>query len=129
MSNRKMSATSLPMSRVAKIMQSAAGVSHVNHDVIALTTKATELFLMDLARRAYDLRQGQERSSTLEYEDICELIHQDVRYDFLRDTTPPKIKFSEALKLVKENERKKGIVASPEVEESASMNADDDAEE
>lgn len=129
MSNRKMSSTSLPMSRVAKIMQSAAGVSQVNHDVIALTTKATELFLMDLARRAYDLREGDERSNTLEYEDICELIHRDVRYDFLRDTTPPKIKFSEALVLVKENERRRGIVVPQADEDSASMPPEDNAEE
>lgn len=91
-------------------MQSAAGVTHVNHDVIALTTKATELFLMDFARRAYDLQDGEDKSNSLEYEDVRRLVHTDPRYEFLRDTTPAKIRFEDALKLVEANKRKKDDV-------------------
>lgn len=58
---------------------------------------------MDLARRAYDQSSDEEiRSNVLEYDDITRLVHSDSRYDFLIDTTPKRIKFSEALKLVTE---------------------------
>lgn len=63
---------------------------------------------MDFARRAYDQSTDEEfRSNVLEYDDIQKLVHSDPRYDFLMDTTPKRIKFSEALKLVEEaNQRK-----------------------
>lgn len=56
---------------------------------------------MDFARRAYDQSSDEEfRSNVLEYDDIHKLVHSDPRYDFLSDTTPKRIKFSEALELV-----------------------------
>lgn len=63
---------------------------------------------MDFARRAYDQSSDEEfRSNILEYDDIQKLVHSDPRYGFLTDTTPRRIKYSEALKLVEEaNERK-----------------------
>lgn len=62
---------------------------------------------MDFARRAYDQSSDEEfRSNSLEYDDIQKLVHTDSRYDFLMDTIPKRIKFSEALKLYDEaNER------------------------
>lgn len=62
---------------------------------------------MDLARRAYDQSSDEEfRSNILEYDDIQKLVHSDTRYDFLTDTIPKRMKFSEAIKLVTEaNER------------------------
>lgn len=63
---------------------------------------------MDLARRAYDQSSNEEfQSNALEYEDIQKLVHSDQRYDFLTDTIPKKIKFSEALKLVEEANKRK----------------------
>ena len=60
---------------------------------------------MDFARRAYDQSSDEEfRSNVLEYDDIQKLVHSDERYDFLMDTTPKRIKFSEAKKLVEEKE-------------------------
>lgn len=41
MSKKKATATSLPLSRTAKIMNSAVGVESVNPDIVALATKAT----------------------------------------------------------------------------------------
>lgn len=41
MSKKKATAISLPLSRTAKIMTSAVGVESVNHDIVALATKAT----------------------------------------------------------------------------------------
>lgn len=66
---------------------------------------------MDFARRAYDQSSEEEfRSNTLEYDDIQRLVHTDPRYDFLIDTIPKRMKFSEALKLVEEaNKRQQEI--------------------
>ena len=62
---------------------------------------------MDFARRAYDQSSDEEfRSNVLEYGDIQKLVHRDPRYDFLIDTTPKRIKFSEALKLVEEAKKR-----------------------
>lgn len=98
MSKKKATAISLPISRTAKIMTSAVGVESVNQDIVATATKATEIFLTDFARRAYELSE----SNILEYDDMTNLVHNDPRYDFLVDTTPKRIKFGEALKLIEE---------------------------
>lgn len=71
-----------------------------------MSPNCQEIFLMDFAQRAYDQSSGDEiRSDTLEYDDIHKLVHSDSRYDFLADTIPKKIKFSEALKMVEESNR------------------------
>lgn len=101
-SKKKATAISLPLSRTAKIMTSAVGVDGVNQDIVALATKATEIFLTDFARRAHELSS----SNVLEYDDIQRLVQDDPRYDFLIDTTPKKIKFSEALELIEANKKK-----------------------
>jgi len=76
---------------------------------------------MDLARRAYDQSSDEEfRSNVLEYDDIQKLVHSDSRYDFLMDTIPKRIKFSEALKLVEEaNKRKEALTCQVEEEKEA----------
>lgn len=98
MSKKKATSISLPMSRTMKIMTSAVGVESVNQDAVAIATKATEIFLTDFARRAYELSD----SNILDYDDITRLVHSDPRYDFIVDTTPKRIKFSEALKLIEQ---------------------------
>lgn len=57
---------------------------------------------MDFARRAYDQasEDAEFGSNVLEYDDIQRLVHSDPRYNFLIDTIPKRIKFSEACKLV-----------------------------
>lgn len=79
-------------------MTSAVGVDGVTQDIVALATKATEIFLADFACRAYD----RASDDNLDYGDIQELVHDDPRYEFLIDTIPKKIKFSEAAKLAQE---------------------------
>lgn len=63
---------------------------------------------MDFAQRAYDQSSEEEfGSNVLEYDDIHKLVHSDSRYDFLEDSIPKKIKFSEALVLVEEANKKR----------------------
>lgn len=81
-------------------MNSSVGVESVHPDIVALATKATELFLTDLARKAFE--NFKTSSNVLDYEDMQKLIHTDPRYDFLVDTAPARIKFSDALLLHEE---------------------------
>lgn len=116
MSKKKATSTCLPLSRTAKIMNSAVGVDSVNQDIVALATKATEIFLMDFARRAYDQSSDEEfKSNILEYDDIQKLVHSDPRYEFLTETIPKRIKFKDALELVQaRNNQNKPPPAPPE---------------
>uniref|UniRef100_A0A6G1S9X0 Chromatin accessibility complex protein 1 n=1 Tax=Aceria tosichella TaxID=561515 RepID=A0A6G1S9X0_9ACAR len=110
MSKKKATSISLPMSRTMKIMTSAVGVESVNQDAVAIATKATEIFLTDFARRAYELSD----SNILDYDDITRLVHSDPRYDFIVDTTPKRIKFSEALKLIEQSKEGEPNLDEPE---------------
>lgn len=112
MSKKKATSISLPMSRTMKIMMSAIGVEYVCQDAAAIVTKATEIFLTDFARRAYELSD----SNVIDYDDITNLVHSDPRYDFIIDTTPKRIKFSEAVKLV-QMARKRGIPLDEEADD------------
>ena len=95
MSKKKATATCLPMSRTARIMNSAIGVDCVNQDMIALATKATEIFIQDLTRKAYEL--SDDDSNVITYDDIQRLVHAEPQYDFLVEWIPKRMKFSEAL--------------------------------
>lgn len=54
MSKKKITAISLPLSRTTKIMNSAVCAESVDQDIVALATKATEIFLTDFVRLAYE---------------------------------------------------------------------------
>lgn len=102
-------------------MSSAVGVESVSQDIVALATKATEIFLTDFIRRAYDQASETDdaeefKSNVLEYNDLQALVHNDQRYEFLIDAVPKKIKFNEALRLYNEvNEREQQRVDDLEV--------------
>lgn len=121
MSKKKATAITLPLSRTSKIMSSAVGVESVSQDIVALATKATEIFLTDFIRRAYEQASeaddGEEfKSNVLEYNDLQALVHNDQRYEFLVDAVPKKIKFNEALRLYNEtNEREQQRLEELEV--------------
>jgi adenylate kinase family enzyme len=115
MSKKKATSISLPMSRTMKIMTSAVGVESVTQDAVAIATKATEIFLTDFARRAYMMSD----SNVIDYDDITNLVHSDPRYDFIVDTTPKRIKFSEALKLIEEAKKREKAEEELEPEQDA----------
>lgn len=82
---------------------------------------------MDLARGAYDQSSDEEfRSNSLEYDDIQKLVHSNPKYEFLRDTIPQRIKFSEALKLVEEANRRQEAPKEEEEEEEVENGNNDD---
>lgn len=84
-------------------MNSAIGVEHVNQDMIALATKATEIFIQDLTRKAYELSDA---TNLISYDDVQKLIHQEEIYDFLVEWVPKRIKFSDAMRKHEESKAK-----------------------
>ncbi|CAG4977178.1 unnamed protein product [Parnassius apollo] len=77
----------LPLSRVKTIMKSSPEVDAVGPEPLHLVTKVTELFVIDLAKRAYKNTKG----NMLEYKHIAEVVQEDDTLDFLREIMPRKI--------------------------------------
>ncbi|KAG6441842.1 hypothetical protein O3G_MSEX002074 [Manduca sexta] len=77
----------LPLSRVKTIMKSSPDVEAVGPEPLYLVTKVTEMFVIDLAKRAYKNCKG----NNLEYKHIAEVVQEDDTLDFLREIMPRKI--------------------------------------
>ncbi|CAG9136818.1 unnamed protein product [Plutella xylostella] len=77
----------LPLSRVKTIMKSSPDVEAVGPEPLFLVTKVTELFVMDLAKRAF--KTG--KANILEYKNIADIVQEDDTLDFLREIMPRKI--------------------------------------
>ncbi|KAJ8735854.1 hypothetical protein PYW07_007474 [Mythimna separata] len=77
----------LPLSRVKTIMKSSPDVEAVGAEPLYLVTKVTELFVTDLAKRAFK----NSKNTLLEYKHIAEVVQEDDTLDFLREIMPRKI--------------------------------------
>ncbi|XP_026498071.2 chromatin accessibility complex 16kD protein [Vanessa tameamea] len=77
----------LPLSRVKTIMKSSPEVDAVGPEPLYLVTKVTELFVTDLAKRAFK----NSKNNFLEYKHIAEVVQEDDTLDFLREIMPRKI--------------------------------------
>ncbi|XP_049883595.1 chromatin accessibility complex 16kD protein [Pectinophora gossypiella] len=77
----------LPLSRVKTIMKSSPDVDAVGPEPLYLVTKVTELFVIDLAKRAHK----NMKNNMLEYKHIAEVVQEDDTLDFLREIMPRKI--------------------------------------
>ncbi|XP_077869659.1 chromatin accessibility complex protein 1-like, partial [Saccoglossus kowalevskii] len=71
----------LPASRVKTIMKTSPEVSSIGQDAIYLTTKATELFVADLALNAY--KKETEGKNKMAYRDLAEVVEETERMQFL----------------------------------------------
>ncbi|XP_038220848.1 chromatin accessibility complex 16kD protein [Zerene cesonia] len=77
----------LPLSRVKTIMKSSPEVDAVGAEPLYLVTKVTEMFVTDLAKRAFK----NSKNNFLEYKHIAEVVQEDDTLDFLREIIPRKI--------------------------------------
>ncbi|XP_075976858.1 chromatin accessibility complex protein 1 [Anticarsia gemmatalis] len=77
----------LPLSRVKTIMKSSPDVEAVGAEPLYVVTKVTELFVTDLAKRAFE----NSKTTFLEYKHIAEVVQEDDTLDFLREIMPRKI--------------------------------------
>ncbi|CAG4954029.1 chromatin accessibility complex 16kD protein [Colias croceus] len=101
----------LPLSRVKTIMKSSPEVDAVGAEPLYLVTKVTEMFVTDLAKRAFK----NSKNNFLEYKHIAEVVQEDDTLDFLREIIPRKITVRQFKELM--------------AKKAAKANSDDSSEE
>ncbi|XP_022127616.1 chromatin accessibility complex 16kD protein [Pieris rapae] len=113
----------LPLSRVKTIMKSSPEVDAVGPEPLYLVTKVTELFVIDLAKRAFK----NSSNNLLEYKHIADVVQEDDSLDFLREIIPRKI----TVKQFKEMMARKAAKANSDdsTEESSSEESSEESEE
>ena len=80
--------TSLPLSRIKKIMKSDEEVRMISTEAPLLFAKACELFVKELTKRAW-FNTEENKRKTLQRNDIAMAISKTDVYDFLIDIVPP----------------------------------------
>ncbi|XP_023950054.1 chromatin accessibility complex 16kD protein [Bicyclus anynana] len=111
----------LPLSRVKTIMKSSPDVDAVGPEPLYLVTKVTELFVTDLAKRAYK----SNKTNLLEYKHIAEVVQEDDTLDFLREIMPRKI----TVRQFKELMAKKAAKGNESDETSEESSEEDSSDE
>ncbi|XP_028178779.1 chromatin accessibility complex 16kD protein [Ostrinia nubilalis] len=107
----------LPLSRVKTIMKSSPDVEAVGPEPLYLVTKVTELFVTDLAKRAFK----NSKNNFLEYKHIAEVVQEDDTLDFLREIMPRKI----TVRQFKEMMAKKAAKGDLSDEESSEQSSEE----
>lgn len=91
----------LPVYRIKTIMKSSPDVSSIGQESLFLITKATELFVQDLAQMAL---QTSSDKQNVDYNDLAEIIDNQEMLQFLKDIIPKKIKYRDYLDMVERGE-------------------------
>merc|ERR1712038_1651210 len=97
----------LPQTRVKTIMKSSPDVETVSQESLFLITRATELFIMYMAKLAS--RNGGEDPSVT-YGDLAAVVQRKESMEFLHDILPKKIKYGESLKMMEEEQDDDGEI-------------------
>merc|ERR1712080_14200 len=97
----------LPQARVKTIMKSSPDVETVSQESLFLITRATELFIMYMAKLAS--RNGGEDPSVT-YGDLAAVVQRKESMEFLHDILPKKIKYGEYLKMMEEEQDDDGEI-------------------
>ncbi|XP_077286033.1 chromatin accessibility complex protein 1 [Arctopsyche grandis] len=114
----------LPLSRVKTIMKSSPDVESVRQEPLVLVARVTELFIADMAKRAYEDCSSQ----LLEYKHIANLVQKDDTLDFLREIMPCKITVKEFKDLMAQKALKQSEDNSEDSDSSDDDDDDDDDE-
>ncbi|KAK3920865.1 Chromatin accessibility complex protein 1 [Frankliniella fusca] len=114
----------LPISRVKTIMKSSPDVDSVPQDSLAVVTRATELFIQNLAKEA--LKNGD--GSKLEYSDVAKVVQAKGNLFFLREIIPRKITVREYKEIMK-REGITDIISSSESSEEEDEEGGEEEEE
>lgn len=93
----------LPVQRIKMIMKSCPDVDSVPQESLHTVTKATELFIAFLAMESY--KKG-DVSKTLQYDSLSDVVKSDSKLEFLMETVPNKITWSQCQKLMAEKQEK-----------------------
>ncbi|XP_033117409.1 chromatin accessibility complex protein 1-like [Anneissia japonica] len=87
--------TALPVGRIRMIMKSSPEVTSVSQDSLFLITKATELFVENIAKESYARRKV---DGFVNYNDLAEAVAEEENFQFLEDVLPKKILARDFLK-------------------------------
>lgn len=88
-------------------MKSSPDVETVSQESLFLITRATELFIMYMAKLAS--RNGGEDPSVT-YGDLAAVVQRKESMEFLHDILPKKIKYGEYLKMMEDEEEDDGEI-------------------
>jgi DNA polymerase epsilon subunit 4 len=92
-SSSSSSATSdltLPLARVKKLVKMDPDVKQITQNAAKVLTKATELFVAYLVRKAHE-RTVQEKRKIIQYQDCAMAVQQYDTLEFLFDVVPHKV--------------------------------------
>ncbi|XP_022906303.1 chromatin accessibility complex protein 1 [Onthophagus taurus] len=110
----------LSIGRVKTIMKTADGVNNVGQDAAVLTTKATELFIKCLVKESINDMVKTQKSKKLNYNNLVNVIHKSVKYEFLETIIPKKITYKEYKQLMAKKKRENGDLTGSGSEDSES---------
>ncbi|XP_060523191.1 chromatin accessibility complex protein 1 [Cylas formicarius] len=112
----------LPISRISTIMKSSSDVETVSRESSVLMSKATELFIKNLTQEGYNRTN---KGKKLDYKHLAQVVHNDEKYNFLRDILPKKITVLEYKKILASRDAPER--AEREAEELSSTEDDEEA--
>lgn len=69
-------------------MKSSSDVENVSKESSVIMSKAAEIFINTLTKEGYKMSNDAKR---LDYKHLASVVHQDEKYNFLRDILPKKI--------------------------------------
>ncbi|XP_063239636.1 chromatin accessibility complex 16kD protein [Bacillus rossius redtenbacheri] len=96
----------LPADRIKTVMRSSPDVEKLTTDSLYIMTKATEMFIRDLARRAH-ASSGKE--NTIDYKHIADVVQSESAFEFVREMVPHKITFRQYKEMKRQKDKlKKG---------------------
>lgn len=120
----------IPVGRVNTIMKSSSDVENVSKESSVIMSKAAEIFINTLTKEGYKMSKDAKR---LDYKHLASVVHQDEKYNFLRDILPQKItvlQFKEIMAKKKALEEKgSGNEDSSDEGESSSCDGQDSGSE
>uniref|UniRef100_A0A0K8TT29 Putative chromatin accessibility complex protein 1 n=1 Tax=Tabanus bromius TaxID=304241 RepID=A0A0K8TT29_TABBR len=102
------------MQRIKVIMKSTADNLPISSESLSVVTRATELFIQHLAKRAYETSDD----SYLEYDHLAKLIGSEEKYEFLQQIIPKKLTAKECKELIMKNAAEDNLTSSEEDEEN-----------
>ncbi|KAG7653483.1 Histone-fold [Arabidopsis suecica] len=85
-----------PMNRIRRIMRIDNSAPQIMQDAVFLVNKATEMFIKRFSEEAYD-SSVLDKKKFIHYKHLSSVVSNDVRYEFLADSVPEKLKAEAAL--------------------------------
>ncbi|WIA16283.1 hypothetical protein OEZ85_012987 [Tetradesmus obliquus] len=118
----------LPLAKVKRMMREAADVKTISADANFVLTRATELFLQEVAGRAHEvmLQDEQRKSNTLDYKDVAAVVHSWDALDFLHEVVPTKVSAASVLARVQQEQEQKEQQRQQEEQQQGKQQQDDD---